>query len=375
MKKTIISIIIIGCLLSTTILNVSGEEAIGNTKDVGIIVIQTPSSTFNYNKNSMTDYSYTFSKTDLNSIDSTETPSQSGSLDFAITELNAWYCPFPPDSVYVGWKYECYKFEIDNIGNSYTGSGQIQVLFTIIRADGSEHTYSMMSGEYDGIFFKNILIIYHAEFTATPPKYCNAIKARLEIITTLPDNNPLNNVLTVDWTTGVTFLGQVHEKDISGNTNYVDYAEVISDSDCDKVIGSDKVTSFGTPCIGDQHPFYTMVAPKEPDKPAYKYKITAQTGLFRKQTKYSEPLSGMSYKEIFFTFFKLDSQNSQSSQQSNPTQNTQSSPTQQTQPSTQPSATQSIPSATTPTSKTATTATTATSTTTTSKITSLPASR
>jgi hypothetical protein len=328
----------------------------------------------------MIDFSNTIDETELNSRDSTEDPLPSGDLDLAITEFNAWYSPFPSGvSGYEGWNYECFKFYVYNIGDTYTGVGDIQILFTIIHTDGSEHTYSMMSGEYDGRFFKNMLICYHAEFGATPPQYCNAVQARLEIITTLPDINPENNVLTVDWAEGVTLRGQVHEKDISGNTNYVDYAEVISDSDCDKVIGSDKVASFGTPCVGDVHPTYTLVAPKDPEKSAYNYKIKADlyrelpdgqyVHFLRSQTKYSEPLNEMSYSEIFFTFFKLlnINQNSQSTPQSNPTSQTSSLPSSTTQ--------QSAPSITTSTSMPATTTTTVTSTATTSKSTSLPTSR
>ena len=335
MKRIIISIIVIGCLLSTTILNVNGEETIINTENLVSIEIQTLGATINYNENSMTDYSYTFSETDLNSIESIETPSQSGSLDFAITELNAWYCPFPPRNPGTeDWRYECFKYMIYNIGDAYTGSGQIKVLFTIFYADGSEHTNTMMNGEYEGRFLKNMLIQYNAQFYATLPQDCNAIKAKLEIITTFPDNNPENNVLTVDWTTGITFWGKVYEKYISGDTNYADYAEVKSDSDCDKVIGSDKVASFGTPFYSEGHPFYTHVAPKNPNKPAYQYKIKAYLYtklqnffvLSRIQTRFTEPLNGMSYKEMFFTFIRLDiNQNSQSTSQSQSTQQSQSS--------------------------------------------------
>jgi len=312
MKKIIISVFIIGCLLSTALVNVSGKEAIIKTADVGITVKQTPSNNFNYDKNSMIDYSYTFYETDLNSEDSTEVPLQSGGLDFAVTQLNAWYSPLPTflPPEFEGWNYTCYTYSAYNIGGTYTGSGYIKILFTYIYPDGTEHTYTHMSDTFDD-FTSGGLLKHTGQFSVTSPEYDWPTQARVEIVTDLPDINPENNVKTVNWETGVTFWGRVYEKDISGNIKYPYLAFVNCDSDYDGVGG------FGTPCAGDEHPWYTLVAPKDPNKPAYKYKLVVlDRDLLRLQTKYSDPLNGMSYREIFFTFFKIINQNSQSSQQS-----------------------------------------------------------
>jgi len=354
MKKIMMSIIIISCLLNAAFLNVSGQELINENADVDTIKMQIPSNNFNYDAELMIDYSYTHINTDLdetdfNSRDSTEASSQSGGLDFAITEFNAWYSPFPPVSGYEDWKYECSKFSIINIGDIYAGYGHIQILFTIINDDGSEHTYTYLDVWTRGIFFKNFVLTDFIRCYDTQPQYCNAIKAKLELITTLPDSNPNNNILTVNFTEGVTFWGQVYEKNIfTGDTHYADMAVVLCESDCDKVIGPGKVTGFCTYFLSDIHPFYTSVSPKNPNKPAHNYKMKAS--LYRAiipeeyyirintQTKYSGPLNGMSYKTVDFTFLTLlnINQNSQSTPQSQP----------QTQPSTQPSSE--------PTSKTST---------------------
>lgn len=374
MKKIIISIII-GCLLSTTLLNVSGQELIEKNVDVSITGTQTPSNNCNYDENSMTDHSYSYHKSYLNSTVSSNQlkPLTSGNVDLAVTHLKAWYSPFrPPDDDIC--KYYCFVYEIANIGDAYSGD-PVWVNISVYLVYGDEEERLMhVYGETSNI--PDTQIDASSVFWCIPiDHYIDKIK--VEIVTTTSDSNPKNNVKEVELGEGITIWGRVYTQNLFGGNKQPAILALMSlDSDCDgdgPILNGGK-WAFGTYQIIEQEPpyrvhdWFTQVSPKDPDKPPYEYKLTTAISLLRWQTKHTDRLVGMDYREIFFTFFKLDiNQNSQSTPQSNPTSQSSSLPSSTTQ--------QSVPSATTPTSTPATTTSTVTSTTTTSKSTSLPTSR
>ena len=257
-----------------------------------------------FDEDLMIDLSYDKS---VSSLDLESQPNEkitSGDLDLAVKHLKAWYSPFPPVEGYEDYRYGCYCYSVRNIGDEYFGSGYIKINLYYVYADG-ENKYNKLDIEFEDINIRlNEMIQEWWLFGAVNSEF-DCIGIRIEVLTDLPDSNPDNNVLYVDFQEGITVCGNVTEKGLfRKEKELVDIADITIDSEYDN---SGFNYGFGTVQIYE-HDWFTQVSPKNPDTPAYEYKLTAQISMFgKKQTKYTDPLEEMDYRDMYFNFIKIKS--------------------------------------------------------------------
>jgi hypothetical protein len=236
--------------------------------------------------------SYTFSKSDFENQEPVENPVTGGVPDFSITHFKAWFSGFIDDD-----KYVSYAYKIENIGDGCYVTGYVKIKLYYVYPD-HEKCYTKASHYFNNTYIReHFLIQLFKQFTLSYSNYsCPGL--RLEIETNIEESNTENNIVYEDFIDGTTFCGQVYVKDFNGNKQTAELAKITASSEFDTwdfsyCVGGDQ---FGS------HDWYTLTAPKDPNKPAYEYEVTARISLLQKKTKITEPLEGLSYKEIDFTF-------------------------------------------------------------------------
>jgi hypothetical protein len=315
MKKIIVSIIVIGWLLTAMPTIMGLEETVnGELSDAGESFSIQSETDISYNEETMKDLSYSYHKSYLDS----KTPSNqfksstSGDVDLAVTHLKAWYSPFPPPDDDI-CKYYCFVYETANIGDAYSGDPVwVNISVYLVYGDEEERLMSVYGEKSD---------IPVTQIDTSSVFWCIPIdhyidKIKVEVVTTAPDSNPKNNVKEVELGEGITIWGRVYTQNLFGGNKQPAILALMSlDSEYDEdgPILTGRKWAFGTYQVIEQEPpcrhdWFTQVSPKNPDKPKYEYKLSAQISLLQRQTKHTDGLVGMDYREIFFTFLNLDSQ-------------------------------------------------------------------
>ena len=323
-RKKILVILVLGWLLTTIPMGIVGKQTINEKESNNDESLNFQDGTLFefvenngdvkkeisilYNEELMMDYSYQETCINYSNSPNDLEKEASGGLDLTVKNFKAWYSP--PPAGYEGiYKYRCIYWEIWNIGDEYSGDyGWINVSQYLVYPDGSEHknfeitvftSYKGKDRFLYGSMARSFLLISNDFYYD---------KIRVEIETTLPDSNLENNVKSVDPQEGVTVWGRVYEQDLFGNKKTVNEALIYLNSEYDKLGLS---YGFGTKQFSEpvKHDWYTQVAPKNPDKKPFRFRLTAFTfiGLLLKiKTKFTDPLVSMDYREIFFTFLKLN---------------------------------------------------------------------
>ncbi len=328
MREKIFVFAIISCLLIATpsILGISEEKEISVneelllSEEINFKSFNVNNTTLLYNEETMQDYSFTYEKSFLNNdeeqMNSGPQPAGSGNLDLTFGNYNAWYSPFPLPNQN-GYKYICFHFTVENIGEEYSGEvGWVNVSAYKVYKDGSEYSFYSTTVFTQHVRDGETSIVRGFSYMSLGLFY-DSIK--LKVTTTFPDVNLSNNVINIDILEGITVWGKVYMENMFGNNRHlVSLAKMYITSDCDT---EDFTYGFGTDQdLSKEHGFFTLVAPKDPNKPLFRNKVTALIGLLRKKSQLTDPLGGMDFREMFITFHKIDGdstpQSTPSSQQS-----------------------------------------------------------
>lgn len=289
MKKTLMVILIITLLLLASFVSVSSSVTKTAIEKIDKQKLQ-------YDNQLKIDYSYVYEDKDVKTpVEDPET-APLGQPDFIISHFLGWYSPFPTEDEGIYEYYVCFKWRVDNIGSRYVGTGIFEVWVEVFYPDGEVRKIQCSySEDHDDIWHKGF--VDEGGFAGGAPSG-RPTRFRTEIITDLPDSNTENNAKIVECIDGVTIWGQVFEKDENGEKKLVDRADIWCDDEY-----PDYDYTLNTYQDGP-HNFFTIWVPKKPDAPPFEYTVKTMVDLDLRKIKIqkTEPLNGLNFVEMYFTF-------------------------------------------------------------------------